>query len=1383
MESNPSVTAQHGERDRSSHPSLVTVLSQDSPNNIAQIIISALSRTLNGLHCASLDAARLKAGLVMTRKQARNKTNLVNRLSEDIGVHLLNPAEHFNHEDEKSMFTFIINRYGAKVLKVLRHGTEGNEKRASRPPRYLLFNNRKLAAAYQHRREIRQAWPQLPKNETILSCVRRYREAIKWKKPDACACCGRRVLGAKIYRFHVPHGAELPMNLDVLEVTDPDIIEYLLRNNSTEFTFQNPALTNHMLWKSGIVEDATGSTVDLCNECKISLQRDNLPKFSLKNGLYRGQLPDHLRDLTWIEEMVCAIYRTTAHVTRMYENSDGTEQNPLRFFGNTCAHDTNIVSTATVLPRVPADVLGNLSVVFVGPGDVIPEEILKPYQIRKQKVWDFLIWLKANNGLYKDLPLSLENLALYHDDDVLPGLRESVIHDRNSHSTRLFQQETSGPEPHPADLSDPSLTDVRNLDPEPFLESMGVSDPESDRLPGRTFTAAALRNLVYNDSPIPDLAIPRGSVPVPEYDNPSFFPGMFPTLFPIGTGGFDDPDREVKLSLQKQTEYYFDTYETAFRKHRFFVFVALNIHQRRTAHLQTYFTVRRSHFEQVAQELLTISPNTLSSLAAHYEKEGKNEDLNDEQKQALQLLNRVNTMAAHIPGSHASKLVARNEIRAYMGFHGLPHLYLTLNPNATHSPIFQLMAGDNEIRLDQQFPQLKIGPERARLLASDPVAAADFFQFCIDTLLTELLGWDMKSERSRPEGGILGHVKAFYGVNEFTNRGQLHGHFVVWLEGGLNPSEVHRRMKTDLDFKQRFFDFFDSIIKHDLPHPEQSIDKDYNPRVEMPPDPDGDDYDREFGAQVKACGEALQRHKHRDVCYKYGSKECRFRYPHPYVEKSEFLEDENAIVFKCLDPTVNYYNPHLLVCCRHNHDIKCILSGKAAKATMFYVTNYITKMDVNTSDLLSLLSRVVARQPADSDQTPQARAKRLLHQCLSQYCRQQQIHAQQAVRYMRGFPDTIQSHRTATMLSSALLVQYRKLAEKSNELPDHDEGEIEQARVRLNVNRDGSANTATQVDDYMFRPESMEDMCYYDFVRFTEKKTKTKVTCLEEPDEDDSEEGTIRLFDPRHPQAKTHRLVQFCDENASIFGKTVIPRVLGSAIPRSSDEDDHARFMLAHFRPFSIRTQFDLETDVVFQHKAYEYAPQHAEIISNWDAIHECEDERDKERLKKRGVTTRELQDMSDALLDGGALEETGIDFRDESAAPELTLRSENSADIREIHDMVNRLTTAGWLSGTTDNNSTNHLLLNPNRSHPSSQPTPINTDAVKTWKTQMRKEASRIRNVRRAVPVDHEDTLSAGLSMVPPVLHTSTPSLATLPEVRPTLTRTDLEEEMGLVF
>src|SRR5467141_4421675 len=58
---------------------------------------------------------------------------------------------------------------------------------------------------------------------------------------------------------------------------------------------------------------------------------------------------------------------------------------------------------------------------------------------------------------------------------------------------------------------------------------------------------------------------------------------------------------------------------------------------------------------------------------------------------------------------------------------------------------------------------------------------------------------------------------------------------------------------------------------------------------------------------------------------------------------------------------------HLLLFCWYNHDIKCILSGKAAKGTMFYITDYINKMDTKTYEMLSLMSKVIAQKPKQNE--------------------------------------------------------------------------------------------------------------------------------------------------------------------------------------------------------------------------------------------------------------------------------------------------------------------------------------------------------------------------------------------------------------------------------
>jgi hypothetical protein len=152
---------------------------------------------------------------------------------------------------------------------------------------------------------------------------------------------------------------------------------------------------------------------------------------------------------------------------------------------------------------------------------------------------------------------------------------------------------------------------------------------------------------------------------------------------------------------------------------------------------------------------------------------------------------------------------------------------------------------------------------------------------------------------------------------------------------------------------------------------------------------------------------ALQRHVCHDVCHKYGHAEtCHFLFPHEIVKSSWFDSDTNSLYLLCLDPNINYHNPFILVYCHHNHDLKCILSGKAAKAAMFYITDYITKMDLKTYEVLSLLSKAVLHaSETESGSSAKEHAKNLLHKCLSQFSKQQQIHAQQAACYIRGHLD------------------------------------------------------------------------------------------------------------------------------------------------------------------------------------------------------------------------------------------------------------------------------------------------------------------------------------------------------------------------------------------
>ncbi|KAG1794514.1 uncharacterized protein BJ212DRAFT_1571908 [Suillus subaureus] len=232
--------------------------------------------------------------------------------------------------------------------------------------------------------------------------------------------------------------------------------------------------------------------------------------------------------------------------------------------------------------------------------------------------------------------------------------------------------------------------------------------------------AAALKNLVSEKSTLPDLVVHRGFHPINEYNNPNLIPGMYPTLFPFGIGGFEDDTRSKALSFQQQAQYYLNIADRSFRYHHSFIFVVWNMIQRRMAHLKTFFT-------QVAQNLTKISPAILDSLASKVEREHRFSDLAPAERNAMNLL---------------------KQIRSYFSYFGLSHLFFTFNPCPAHSPIFQVMYGDQTVDLSHRFPRLASAWEHAMHLAHDPVAAADFYEFSFKCCFKYLLGWNFKTRSS-----------------------------------------------------------------------------------------------------------------------------------------------------------------------------------------------------------------------------------------------------------------------------------------------------------------------------------------------------------------------------------------------------------------------------------------------------------------------------------------------------------------------------------------------------------------------------------------------------------------------------------------------------------
>ena len=151
-------------------------------------------------------------------------------------------------------------------------------------------------------------------------------------------------------------------------------------------------------------------------------------------------------------------------------------------------------------------------------------------------------------------------------------------------------------------------------------------------------------------------------------------------------------------------------------------------------------------------------------------------------------------------------------------------------------PVFQVIYGNHDIDLDCDVLALpSTRSEHAMNVAKDPVVAAEFFEFMCICMFSDLFGWDFNKGKSKDQGSILGKLQAHYGVAKLTERGQCHGHYLIWLTGACNPSHIHSLLNVSQDYCERFFSFFEGIIYHHLPDVDIDIDPKYEPRIELPP--------------------------------------------------------------------------------------------------------------------------------------------------------------------------------------------------------------------------------------------------------------------------------------------------------------------------------------------------------------------------------------------------------------------------------------------------------------------------------------------------------------------------------------------------------------------
>jgi hypothetical protein len=206
--------------------------------------------------------------------------------------------------------------YGPHIMKEVGNSVLTVSERKKKVRRDEKLNRVKLTAAFKNK--IVTSWPSKISDDVIFQCLHDYYNGTQWTLPHACAVCSREQRGVEMYIIKVENNVQIPpLNLELLLLDDPFIIQHcIIQCLSSEFIFGHQALDGLMLYKDSVhLDDCGNVSLDVCTECNSSLLKKEMPQYALANNLYCGQLPAQFSDLTWVEEMVCARYCNTAHIT------------------------------------------------------------------------------------------------------------------------------------------------------------------------------------------------------------------------------------------------------------------------------------------------------------------------------------------------------------------------------------------------------------------------------------------------------------------------------------------------------------------------------------------------------------------------------------------------------------------------------------------------------------------------------------------------------------------------------------------------------------------------------------------------------------------------------------------------------------------------------------------------------------------------------------------------------------------------------------------------------------------------------------------------------------------------------------------------------------
>ena len=573
-----------------------------------------------------------------------------------------------------------------------------------------------------------------------------------------------------------------------------------------------------LLSKKGLVNathpncDKTEHYLQFCHECLKALEKgkNNLsynapPPHAIANHLFIGYMPDNLfNDATWVEHAMTSLVTNLASTRIVRGGTRRAIRSHVLVFGAVPG------PPVTLLPR-KLDDDAHFRVILAGPfTNSQMDRIRQQHLVRQSMCNDLVNFYKKNNHLYRYI--KIDRIALRklpeenNPDDMfdkineidipldtidLIDIQQQRVNDRSSSTNSTDECETM--------IIEKTVVFIDTAVDKSVLSSKAAKEP--------IFTVHASNIFVNKDE----------------------IAKMFPHLFPYGRGHPNELRRRVKLSPFECAKHYLMLSSRRFAHDKYFTLAVFD--RLSMANAYTHVSVRTKQKPQFYRNFNTVEVLALDEALKKKElqRRGRNSDTanaastnaTDESKTADALLRSVEISCINVWGSNEERKRCRREAFSIVGKFGQPALFITLTPNTDNGMLIAYYSGITGLNslFDLEFKDMPDQFHLETIAMKDYCASARLYDRTINTFLTTALGWDPVFKRPLIEGGLFGHVRAYYGMTETQGSATLHCHLLVWLYGPPMTT-IQYDAQTDeekIDFNKNLESFADSIVSNTLP--------------------------------------------------------------------------------------------------------------------------------------------------------------------------------------------------------------------------------------------------------------------------------------------------------------------------------------------------------------------------------------------------------------------------------------------------------------------------------------------------------------------------------------------------------------------------------------